>query len=35
MEVTNVAIKDLKPNDKNPRRITKSEMQKLMRSIIE
>ena len=35
MEVTNVAIKDLKPNDKNPRRITKSEMQKLMRSIRE
>jgi len=35
MEITNVPIKDLKPNEKNPRRITKREVQKLMRSIEE
>jgi len=35
MEIVNVAIKDLKPNEKNPRRITKREMQNLMRSIKE
>jgi len=35
MEITNVLIKELKPNDKNPRKITKRELQKLMRSIEE
>jgi len=35
MEIVNVLIKDLKPNEKNPRRITKREMQKLIRSITE
>jgi len=35
MDIVNVAIKDLIPNEKNPRRITKSELQKLMRSIRE
>lgn len=35
MEITNVKITDLKPNEKNPRRITKRELQKLTRSITE
>ena len=35
MEITNVPIKDLKPNEKNPRKITKRELQKLVRSINE
>ena len=35
MEIVNVPIKDLIPNEKNPRRITKRELQKLMRSITE
>jgi len=35
MEIVNVPIKDLIPNEKNPRRITKRELQKLMRSIEE
>ena len=35
MEVTNVDIKELKYNDKNPRRITKRELSKLTRSITE
>jgi ParB-like chromosome segregation protein Spo0J len=35
METIDVPIKDLIPNDKNPRRITKREMQKLIRSIEE
>jgi len=35
MEITNVDIKELKFNDKNPRKITKRELHKLMRSITE
>ena len=35
MEVTNVPIRDLKPNDKNPRMISQNEMRKLMRSLEE
>ena len=35
MEIINVPIKDLKPNEKNPRKITKRELQKLVRSIEE
>lgn len=35
MDIVNVAINDLQPNDKNPRKITKREMQKLIRSIKE
>jgi len=35
MEVTNINIDELKENDKNPRRITKKELQKLVRSIQE
>ena len=35
MEIVNVQIKDLKPNEENPRRITKRELQKLIRSIEE
>jgi len=35
MEIVNIAIKDLKLNEKNPRKITKRELQKLTRSIKE
>ena len=35
MEIISVLIKDLKPNEKNPRKITKRELQKLVRSIKE
>lgn len=35
MEITQVEIKELKANEKNPRTITKKEQQKLMRSIQE
>jgi len=35
MDVTNVEIKELKANEKNPRKITKRELTKLMRSIEE
>jgi len=35
MEITNVDIKELKANEKNPRKITKRELTKLMRSIEE
>lgn len=35
MEITNVPIKELKFNEKNPRKITRQEMTKLMRSIQE
>ena len=35
MEIINVAIKELKINEKNPRKITKRELNKLVRSITE
>ena len=35
MEIISVLRKDLKPNEKNPRKITKRELQKLVRSIKE
>ena len=35
MDIINVKIEELKPNEKNPRTITKRELQKLMRSIKE
>ena len=35
MEITNIPIKELVPNEKNPRKITKRELQKLVRSIEE